>query len=133
MIITPPAVSGPSLGPFPFVIFAAEFATDGRIGHIDHPKQKPAQMGEMGDSASRSRHGGVKFDETKNDDEVFSRDRKKKVDIDESIGKQPAKGQEDAIDGSRSPNDGDELMRGEDDGADSCPDAAEEEILEEFS
>ena len=68
------------LGPLPFVIFTANFLPDCWIGHIKDAKDKTTQMSQVGDAPSSSSHRRKEFNQTKNDDKVFSRDRKEKVD-----------------------------------------------------
>jgi hypothetical protein len=119
--------------PFPFVVGAANFLSNVGVDHVDETEKKTTQMSEVSDATSRSLHGRIKFKEAIDDHQVFSRNREKKVDIDEPIWEEPSIGQEDSIDRSGGSDHRNELIGRNKDGANPCPDPAEEKIEQEFS
>ena len=121
----------PSLGPLPLIIFTAKSLPDRRIRHIEEAENKTTQMGEVCDTTPCSLHGGEEFDEAENDDKVFGRNGKQKVDVDEAIGKEPTKGEKHSIDGSGGTDYGDELIWSKNNSTNSCSDSTEEEIKKE--
>jgi hypothetical protein len=96
MIIVPAPWS--SLRPFPFVIVTTNFLADDRVSHIKKSEEKSTQMGEVSDATSCPRSGREEFNETKDDHHIFGWDGKEKVEVDETIWKKPAKGEEDSVD-----------------------------------
>lgn len=87
-------------------------------------------MGEVCHTASWSFHGRKEFNKTKNDDEVPSGNREKKIDVNGTIGKQPAKREKDAVNGSGGANDRDGLVhiRSKKNGTDTRSDSAEQKV-----
>ena len=83
----------PPLGPLSLIIFTAKFLPDRRIRHIEEAEDKTTQMGEVGHPPSRPLYRRKEFNEAENDDKVFGRDGKQKVDVDEPIGKEPTEGE----------------------------------------
>ena len=128
-----PTISGPSLGPLSSVIFPAEFLSNGWISHVQDPENKASQMGQVGNASSGSLYGQIKFNEAKNDDKVLRRDRDDEVHVDGAVWEKPAKSQKDSVNGAGSPDHRNDLIRGENDRADPCTDATEQEISQEFS
>jgi hypothetical protein len=125
-------VVGTLLIPLFPIIFATDLLADHRIGHIEKPKEKASEMGEVSHSASCSSQRGEEFDQPEEDDEVFGRDGKEKVEVDETIWKKPAKGEEDPVNRPRSTDDRDELVGGEKDRQDTRPNTTEEKVEREF-
>ena len=97
MVIVPLIRTSPR--PFSFVIFTTDFLADRRVDHINKPKEKTAQMGQVGDTTSCPFCGREEFDQTEYDNHVFGRNGKEKVDIDHSIGKEPSKSKEYSVNG----------------------------------
>jgi len=126
-------IVGAFLIPLTLIIFAANLLSKIGVDHVDETEEKATEMGQMSDAASCSCHGGIKFNEAIDDHKVFSRNREEKVDIDEPIWKEPSIGEEDSIDRSGGSDHRNELIGRENDGANPCPDPAEEEIEQEFS
>jgi hypothetical protein len=99
------------------------------MGHIEKAEEKAAQVGEMSNTSSCPLSGREEFDEAENDNHIFGRDGEEEVDIDEPIWEEPAESQEDSVDCSRSPNDRNELVWGENHGTDACSNSTEKEVL----
>jgi hypothetical protein len=92
MIIASP--TGAFLRPLAFIILAADFLPDYWIGHIEEAEENPPKMSEMSNPSTCSLHGSKEFNETEDDDKVFSRYWEKEVDIDKAVGKEPAEGKQ---------------------------------------
>ena len=114
--------------PLTLIIFAANLLSKIGVAHVDETEEKAAQMSEVSNAASCSLHGRIKFKETIDNHQVFSRNREEKVDIDGSIWEQPSISQEDSIDRSGGSDHRNELIGRENDSANSRPDPAEEKI-----
>ena len=122
-------VVGAFLRPLPSVVLASDLLTDDGVGHVGEPEDETADVRDMGDTSARSATGKVKeLEETKDNHEVFRRDGKEKVDQDRSVGEEPSEGEEETVDGSGCPNDGESLVRTREHGTDSGTNATEEEI-----
>jgi hypothetical protein len=119
--------------PFPPVIFTPDGPPNYWKHHIEQPEEETSQMGEVSHPASCPPERGEEFDQPEKDDEVFGRDGKQEVEEDGPVWKEPAKGEKDAVNCSRSSDDRDELVGGEEDGAESGSNAAEKEITDEFA
>ena len=90
-LVVDPAIAGPSLGQLSFVIFPAEFLSEGRDGHVQDPENKASQMGEVGNAPSGSLHGRIEFYEAEDDNKILRRDGDKEVDVNEAVWEKPAK------------------------------------------
>ena len=121
------------LRPLTLIVFAANLLSKIGVNHVDETEEKATQMGEVSDAASCPLHGRIKFKEAVDDHQVFSRNREEKVNIDEPIWEEPSIGQEDSIDRSGGSDHRNELVGRNKDGANPCPDPAEEKIEQEFS
>ena len=127
-LVVNPAISGPSLGPLSSVIFPAEFLSKGWVSHVQDPENKASQVGQMGNAPSRSLYGRIEFYEAEDDDKILRRDGDKEVDVNDTVWEKPAKCQKDSIDGAGGSDHRNKLIRGENDRAETRPNAAEEEI-----
>ena len=67
-------------------------------------------MGEVCHTSPGSFHGRKEFNETKNNDEVSCGNGEEKVDVNGTIGEEPAKGEKDSINGSGGANYRDALI-----------------------
>jgi len=126
-------ISRPSLGQLSFVIFPAEFLSEGRGGHVQDPENEASQMGQVGNAPSRSLHGRIEFYEAENDNKILRRDGDKEVDVNEAVWEKPAKCQKDSINGAGSSDHRNKLIRRKNDRAEARTNATEEEISQEFS
>jgi hypothetical protein len=132
-LVVDPAIAGSSLGQLPFVVFSADFLAKGWIGHVQDPENKASQMCEVGNTPSGSLHGRIQFYEAENDHKILRRDGDKEVDVNEAGWEKPAKCQKDPINGARSSDHRNKLIRRENDSAEARTDATEQEISQEFS
>jgi len=82
----------------------------------------------MSNTSSCPLYRGEEFDQTIDDHKIFGRDGEEEVDIDEPIWEKPAESQEDSVDCSRSTNDRNELVGGENHGTDACSNSTEKEV-----
>jgi len=121
-------VSRAFLRPSPLVIFTANFFPDCWISHIEDAEDETTQMGEVRDASPRSLHGREEFDETEDDYKVLGGYWEEEIDVDQSIGKEPPKGEKDSVDGSGGSNDRHELIGRKDHGADARTDSAIEKV-----
>ena len=102
---------------------------DRRINHIEEPEHETSQMGQMSD-ATPCRSGREQFHKAKNDDHVFRTDREEEIDVNGTIGEEPAKSEKDAID--RAGGSEDRIWRKEN-GKNPRANTAEEEIEKKSS
>ena len=122
-------VVGAFLRPLPSIVLAPDLLTNDGVGHVNESEDETADVRDMGDTSARSATGKVKkLEEAKDDHEVFRRDGKEKVDQDRSVGEEPSEGEEETVDGSGCPDDGESLVRTRKHGTNSRTDATEEEI-----
>ena len=87
-------------------------------------------MGKMGNASPNSPHRRKEFDEAENDHHVFRRDREKEIDVNGSIGEEPAKREQDAID---RPGGSDDRIRRKENSKNSRTDTTKEEVEKEPS
>jgi hypothetical protein len=125
-------VSRASLRPLPFIIFTANFLPNHWVKHIKNTEEKTTQMGEVCYAPPCSFHGRKEFNETKNDHKIFCRDGEEKIDVDETIGKEPTKGEKYSIDGPRSSDDWDELIGSKDHCANASTDSTKKKISQKL-
>ncbi len=88
------AISMVSLRPLPLVVFTSNFLPDCWISHIEKPKEDATQMGEMGNTTSCALGGREELNQPEDDDHIFGRDGKKKIDVNRTIRKEPTEGKE---------------------------------------
>jgi hypothetical protein len=92
MVVIP--ASRTPLRPLPFEIFTSNFLPDCWISHIEKSEEEATQMGEMSDATSCALGRREKFDKAINDDHIFGRNGKEKIDVNGSIRKEPAESEE---------------------------------------
>ena len=131
LMIIPSTARAP-LAPFPSVIFAADSLPDEGVYHVDESEEKAAQMGEVCNASSCAFGRRVELDEAKDDHHIFGGNGEEEVDVDETIGKEPAVSEKDAVDGSRGSDHGDELKGRQGHCADSRADSAEEKVAKKL-
>jgi hypothetical protein len=132
-LVVDSTISGPPLGQLPFVVFSADFLSNGGVGHVQDPENKASQVGEVGNAPSGSLRGRIEFYEAEDDNKILRRDGDKEVDVNEAVWEKPAKCQKDSINGAGSSDHRNKLIRGKDDRAEARTDATEQEISQEFS
>ena len=93
-------VTRTSLGPLALIVFAANLLSKIGVNHVDETEEKATQMSEVRNACPGSLDRRYEFDEAEDDNEIFGRDGKEKVEIDEPIWKEPSIGQENSIDRS---------------------------------
>src|SRR3990172_12492456 len=121
-------VSGASLSPLSSVSFPADFLPDRGIGHVDQAEKKTSQMSQVSNASSGSCPGRIKFNEAKDDHEIFGRNGKKEIDVDGSVRKKPTEGEQNSIDCSRGSDDQHILIAEKKNGEYGSTDPTEEEI-----
>ena len=85
------SISRTFLRPLAFMVFAADLLADQRIGHIEEPEKKAAEVGEMGDAPSCSFHRSEEFNQAIEDHHKFRRNGEEEIDIDGTVWEEPAK------------------------------------------
>ena len=99
IIVTTPRAS---LRPLSSVIISANFLLDRWKDHIKKAKNKAPKMGQVSDATSCALHRGEEFDQTEDDDHIFSRDGEDEIDVNETIGEKPTVSKKNTIDCTRS-------------------------------